>query len=167
MKARTTIIAALLTVALLVPQAASAIGIMGSWWNQDDLKDGYGLGLVHEFGIIPIVSVDARASWLRFSEGGTDVDVYPLEATGRVKLGMFYGGLGVGYYIFNGQNGANVDNDVGGYLLGGVGFGLFGLGAFGELKYTFLDTDVDYGLGKEELKASGIGINVGVTLPFF
>lgn len=165
MKKRYSIIAALLIVAILAPQV-NAIGIMGSWWKQDDLKNGYGIGLIHEFGLLPIVTIDARASWLNFSEDGADANVFPLEATGRVKLGMFYGGLGVGYYIFNGGDGVEIDNSVGGYLIGGIGFGLFGLGAFGEVKYTFLDTDINVGTQTNKLEASGVGINLGVTLPF-
>ncbi|MDH3197994.1 MAG: hypothetical protein OEO21_07115 [Candidatus Krumholzibacteria bacterium] len=38
------------------------------------------------------MSLDVRASWVDFGDANTSI--IPLEATGRAKLGMFYGGLG-------------------------------------------------------------------------
>ena len=155
MKAKTVIIGVLLVVAILAPQA-NAIGVMGSWWDQDGLGNGYGVGLIHKFGLIPLISIDARASWLSFSDEATEANVFPLEATGRVNLGMFYGGLGLGYYIFDGKNDASLDNTVGGYIVGGIEITPAGIGGFGELKYTITDKN----------DADGIGVNVGVVFGF-
>jgi len=166
LKIRNAMIAAVLAVAIAAPQA-NAIGVMGSWWKQEDMKNGYGLGVLKTFGIIPLISVDGRVSWLNYSDSGADANVFPLEVVGRVNLGMFYGGLGLGYYIFDGKNGAKIDNDIGGSILGGVGFGLAGVHVFGELKYTLLETEIGFGGPKSKLDANGFGINLGVTLPFF
>jgi hypothetical protein len=152
LKARKLVIGALLVVALLAPQA-NAIGVMGSWWDQDALGNGYGLGLIHKFGIIPLISIDVRASWLSFTDELIEANVFPLEATGRANLGMFYGGLGLGYYIFSGKDNVDLDNTIGGYILGGVDIGLAGFGVFGELKYTITDKN----------SADGIGANIGVN----
>jgi len=136
---------------------ASAIGVFGSYWDGKDPDAGYGLGLIHKFGIVPIVSVDVRASWVDF---GDDVSVIPLEATARAKLGLFFGGLGIGYYIFDASaGGADADNAVGGYGVLGIEFSPLGIGGFGELKYTIVETDV----GPAKLDAEGIGVNVGVV----
>jgi hypothetical protein len=143
-------------VAALAP-GAGAIGVFGSYWNGKDPDDGYGLGLIHKFAIVPIVSVDVRASWVDF---GDDVSVFPLEATARAKLGLFYGGLGLGYYIFDANAGGNeADNAVGGFGVLGIEFSPLGIGGFGELKYTIVETDV----GPATMDAEGIGVNVGVV----
>jgi hypothetical protein len=161
LKKRIVVVAALLTLAVLAPRA-NAIGIMGSWWNQDDLKDGYGVGAIHKISIIPIVSVDIRASWLGFTGEAVEADVFPIEATGRASLGMFYGGVGAGYYIFSGKNDVSIDNDIGLYFVGGIEITPAGIGGFGEVKYTLLETESE----GNKVTADGFGINVGVVWGF-
>lgn len=141
---------------------ANAIGIFGQWQDSDG-ESGYGLGLKHEFSIIPIISIEARASWLRYSDDDSDanLDMFPLEAFGKAKLGMFYGGIGLGYYIMSGDYAP--DSSLGGFAALGIEFGLGGLGAFGEVRYLYLEPDLETG-GSVEM--SGIGANLGVTLPF-
>jgi len=144
---------------------AHAIGVFGQWQDSKDADSGYGLGLKHEFSIIPIISVEARASWLRYSadDGEGDLDMFPLEAFGRAKLGMFYGGVGLGYYIFSGDY--SPKNSVGGFAAAGIEITLLGLGAFGELRYLYLEPDLDGDISGT-VDMSGIGANIGVTLPF-
>ena len=150
-----------LTSAFAMP--AHAIGIFGQWQDSKDADSGYGFGLKHEFGIIPIISVEARASWLGYSADNSsgDFDMFPLEAFGKAKFGMFYGGMGLGYYIMSG-NYAPKDS-FGGFAAFGIEFTLGGLGAFGELRYLYLESDHDWA-GSMEM--SGIGANLGVSLPF-
>jgi hypothetical protein len=151
------LITAVLLTAVLAPPA-HAIGVFGSYWDGQDTKSGYGLGLIHKFQIIPIVSLDVRASWVDFGDANTSI--IPLEATGRAKLGLVYGGVGLGYYIFNSHPlGVEIDNQLGGFAVLGLQFTPAGIGAFGELKYTLLETDV----GPVKLDASGLGVNVGVV----
>jgi len=140
---------------------AKCLGIFGSYWNGEDIDNGYGLGVKHKFQIIPIFAIDARASWLSFSDDPVDLNMYPLEATALAKLGMFYGGVGAGYYIFDGKD-VDLDNAAGGFILAGIEIALGGLGVFGELKYTWVESKV----GDATVDASGAGVNVGVLLGF-
>jgi len=139
---------------------AQAIGIFGQWQDSDG-ESGYGLGIKKNFSIIPIISIEARASWLRYSNDASDMDMFPLEAFGRASLGMFYGGVGLGYYIMSGDLAPK--NSFGGFGAAGIELSLAGLGVFGELRYLYLEPDHELG-GTVEM--SGIGANVGVTLPF-
>ncbi len=149
-----------LTTAFTLP--ANAIGIFGQWQDSNDVDSGYGLGLKHQFGIIPIISIDARASWLRYSgDEDANLDMFPLEVFGRVKLAMFYGGVGLGYYIMSGDFAPN--SSPGGFAALGIDISLASLGVFGEVRYLYLEPDLDVG-GSVDM--SGVGANIGVTLPF-
>lgn len=146
---------------------ANAIGIYGQWQDSKDVDaGGYGLGLKHEFGIIPLVGIEARASWLRYSDDDSDanLDMYPLEAFGKLKLGMFYGGLGIGYYIMSGDYAP--ESTVGGFAAVGIDISLLGLGFFGEVRYLLLEPEYEDGFGGA-VDMSGVGANIGVTLPIF
>lgn len=146
------------TSAFAIP--AHAIGIFGQWQDSDG-ESGYGLGLKQDFSIIPIISIETRISWLRYSNDLSDLDMFPLEVFGKAKLGIFYGGVGLGYYMMSGDFAPK--NSFGGFAALGLEFDLSGLGAFVELRYLYLEPDFDSG-GTVEM--SGIGANVGVSLPF-
>jgi hypothetical protein len=155
---------AVLALAAMAP-SAHAIGIMASWWNMDEAnEDGFGVGLRSKMQIIPLIAIDTRASWIKFSDA--DLNVYPLEATGIVKLGMLYAGIGAGYYIFDADEG-DLENNFGWYLVGGIDIGLGGFGVFGEVKWTMLSADIE-GVDPDiddvptSLEADGIGFNLGV-----
>ena len=139
--------------------SAHALGIFAQWQDAKDTDGAFGLGLSHGFSITPLVGIEARVSYLRYSDGD-GMDAFPLEAFGKLNLGMFYGGLGIGYYIFSGSDFAP-DNEIGGFVAGGLSFGLGGLGAFAELRYLLLEPSV----GNAKVDLSGFGINAGVTLP--
>lgn len=159
MKKLVIIAVAAIMVASMAPRAHS-IGAFLSYWNGEDTNNGYGLGLSHQFKIIPLISAEARASWLSFSENDTDLSLYPLEGLARVKLGLFYLGAGFGYYIYSSGNDASVDNSWGGFGVGGIEFTIAKIGAFAELKYTYTTTKVsDTNI---DVDGSGIGVNVGV-----
>ena len=143
----------------------NAIGFFAQWQDSKDEDSGYGFGLKQSFSIIPIISVEARASWLRYSsdDGAEDLDMFPLEAFGRASLGMFYVGLGAGYYIFSGESAPK--NSFGGFAAAGIEITLLGLGAFGELRYLYLEPELDSNIGGTS-DMNGFGANVGVILPF-
>ncbi|MCZ6766698.1 MAG: hypothetical protein O7D32_07175 [bacterium] len=150
---------ALVTLVSFTPKAHS-IGVFGSWWNSNDIDNGFGLGANHQIQIIPLVGADVRVSWINFDvDGGESVNMFPFEAAGYAKLGLFYAGLGIGYYVFD----SDIDNSLGGFIFGGASVALADLGVFGELKYTFVETEIS----TLKVDASGIGLNLGVTLPFF
>ena len=146
-----------------------ALGVFASWWNLDEKnEDGFGFGVRQKTSFTPLLGIDTRASYVNF--GDSDVTVFPLELSGQVSLGLFYGGLGLGYYIFD-ADGADLDNNFGWFLLGGIEIALAKVGVFGEIKWTQLETDfenIDPDLGDvpSSLNADGVGFNLGVTLPF-
>jgi len=150
---------ALVTLVSFTPNA-NAIGVFASWWDGNDADTGFGLGANHKIQIIPLIGADVRLSWINFDGGGGgSLNAFPLEAAAYAKLGLFYGGLGLGYYFFDND----VDNALGGFIYGGVEIALADLGVFGELKYTLVKPEV----AGFEVDVSGIGINIGVVLPFF
>ena len=73
---------------------------------------------------------------------------------------MFYGGIGLGYYIMSGDTAP--DNTLGGFAALGIDFGLGGIGVFGEVRYLYLEPEFE----SVKVDMSGVGANLGVTLPF-
>ena len=155
-------VALFLTSACAMP--AHAIGIFGQWQDSKDADSGYGLGIKQGYSIIPLVMIEGRVSWLNYSIADTDSDmnVYPLEVFAALKFGMFYGGLGIGYYIMSGDY--TPDDAVGGFASLGLDFSLAGLGLFGEVRYLLLESEVEATGGTGDM--TGVGANLGVTLPF-
>jgi hypothetical protein len=138
-------------------------GIYATWWKLDQSNDdGFGFGFRSKIQVVPLFSFDTRISYIKFSD--SDVNVFPIEATGMFKLGMVYAGAGVGYYIFDN---AGADNNFGWYAVGGIDISLGSFGVFGEAKWTSLsadakDLDPDAGDISHSLDADGIGFNLGV-----
>jgi len=122
----------------VIAPAAQAVGVYAAYWNPTKSSDsGRGAGLKFNSSFTPLIGMDARVSYIAFND--TDVNVTPIEATGTVKLGTLYAGLGFGYYMFSGDN--NIDNDWGWYLLAGINILPGPLGVFGEFKWQFLEPD--------------------------
>jgi len=161
MKKFLIVVIAAAIVGSLAPQAHS-IGAFVSYWNGKDTDNGYGLGLTHQIKIIPLVQAEVRASWLSFSDDDPGMNLYPLEGLARVKLGPFYVGAGLGYYIFSGSDAVEWDNAWGVFGVGGAGISLAKIGVFGELKYTWVETKITEPVAAD-VDGSGIGVNVGVT----
>jgi hypothetical protein len=163
-------VAVLVTVGLTaaVP-GAHALGVFATWWNMNDADDnGFGVGVRQTIKILPVVAIDTRASYLSFDD--SDLKMYPLEATGLARLGLFYAGLGVGYYIFD-ADGPDLENNFGWYVVGGVEVGAGAVSVFGELKWTQLEADyenVDPDLSQvpTNIDAAGMGFNAGVAFGF-
>jgi hypothetical protein len=139
---------------------ASALGVFSHWQDSEDMSSGFGFGLKHKFQIVPIVAIEARGAWINYGSEGRwpDLDMFPLEIAGRAKFGLFYGGLGTGYYLFSGD--FKSDDEVGGFIFTGAEFTLLGLGAFAELRYLTLEPGGDYGRD-----LTGFGASLGVILP--
>ncbi len=156
---RFRILVACAMLAVLAASPAQALSLFAQWQDSSDAGSAYGLGAKHAFlKLMPIVDLEGRVSWLHYGgdEVPSSVEAFPLEAVGTVSLGVFYGGLGVGYYMFSGD--VAPDNSVGGFVAGGASFGLLGVRAFAELRYLLLEPgDADM---------SGIGAHVGASLGF-
>jgi len=145
--------------AMAVPRAEAEIGIFGSFWDAGDMESGYGGGLKWSPPIpTPIIGVDVRASWLGFSKDGESANVIPLEAAGYLDLNIAYGGVGIGYYIFN----SGLKDKVGLFALAGVKIKVIGIGVFGEVMYRFVDTE----FGSTKVNTDGAAVNLGVLLGF-
>jgi hypothetical protein len=163
MKRLLIVVVAAAIVGSLAPQAHS-IGAFFSYWNGKDTDNGYGLGVNYNIKIIPLVDAEIRASWLSFSDDDPGMNLYPLEGLARFKLGLFYLGAGVGYYVFSGSDDVKWDNAWGVFGVGGAGISIAKIGIFGELKYTWVETKItEPAPAAGDVDGSGIGINVGVT----
>jgi len=149
--------------------SARAVGLYASWWNIDQSNDdGFGFGLRQPVPITKLIAINTDATWVKF--GDSDTNVFPLEVSGVAKLGLFYGGLGVGYYIFDASEG-DVDNNFGWFAVGGIEVALHKTGIFGEFKYRKLSADIkDVKPGSgfpTSVDADGMGFDVGVILGRF
>lgn len=118
---------------------AGAIGVYGIYWNPkaDGSSEGWGAGLKYESGITPFVTIDGRFSYVTFPDDANDFSIIPFEATATVKLGTLYGGVGVGYYTFGGDE--HPDSDFGWYLLAGISILPGPVSVFGEFKWQNLE----------------------------
>jgi hypothetical protein len=143
-------------VLICAPLAEAALGGYYSYWQGDDLDSGNGVGGRATILHLAIVEVDARISVLRFDKPG--VTAVPIELAGYASLGVFYGGLGVGYYIFD----EKIVDSGGTFVLLGAKVALMGFGFFAETNYRFIQPTVN----NVEIDASGVGASFGVLLGF-
>jgi len=149
------------------------LGAFGSSLKSDDLGQGYGGGAKLELNPIDWLSVDGRASYIRFAD--TKVNMVPLEAAGLLNFPMAgerivpYVGAGAGYYLFDAQD-ADLENKVGFFPLAGLEIGLWRVSLLAEARWLFLQTDVENAKGElKNLRAAdvdGLGINLGVLFRF-
>ncbi len=147
--------------ATMIAPRAHALGAYGIFSKPDEGDDdGWGIGIKKEKSFTPLFSIDGRLSYTSFS----NLEIWAPEVTALAHLGMFYGGVGAGYYFFTGD--VQLKDKVGTYLLAGVGFGLGGLGVFGELKYQFLEPDIDSSFGGSA-DLNGVVLHAGATFNLF
>jgi len=149
------------------------LGAFGSSLKSDDLGQGYGGGAKLELNPIDWISIDGRASYIRFAD--TKVNMVPLEAAGLLNFPMVgerivpYVGAGAGYYFFEADD-ANLDNKVGFFPLAGLEIGLWRVSFLAEARWLFLQTDVESAKGElrnlREADVDGLGINLGVLFRF-
>jgi opacity protein-like surface antigen len=149
------------------------LGAFGSSLNSEDLGRGYGGGAKLELNPVDRLSIDGRASYLRFAD--TKVNMVPLEAAALLNFPMAgerivpYVGAGVGYYLFEAQD-ANLDNKVGFFPLAGLEIGLWRISFLAEARWLFLQTDVESAKGELknllEADVDGLGVNLGVLFRF-
>ncbi|MCU0918526.1 MAG: hypothetical protein MUC88_28795 [Planctomycetes bacterium] len=108
MKMRGFLIAGLFLAASagLTGSAAGSViefGMFASYLDSDDLNAGYGGGVKLELQPLQWLSIDGRASWIRFDD--VDIDMIPLEAALRLNIPLFgerivpYVGVGVGINV--------------------------------------------------------------------
>lgn len=144
-------------------------GAFASYIDSDDLDEGVGGGVKLEFNPVDWLSLDARASWITFSD--PDVDMIPLEVAALLNIPLAnekivpYVGVGGGYYIFD-ADGFDMDDDVGFFPLAGLEFGTESVGFMVEARWLFLQSDLDGATDEladlDEADLDGLGINAGL-----
>jgi hypothetical protein len=158
------------------PEArAMRLGGYAAYLDGDDLGSGAGAGAVLRFDFLgEAVGLDIRGSYLRFDDIKTDLIPLETAVTARLPIGRLgaYAGLGVGYYLFDMDDGS-ADDSVGVFPLVGADFQLSDkLSLFGEARWLFLDTDVDAAvkaaedLTEDSLDLDGLGVNLGLSWRF-
>jgi hypothetical protein len=156
-----TVIASLVALALVgsLTPSAHALSAYAIWWSPDKVDDdGFGIGMRHKASFTPLIGIDARISYVSFSDA--DTGIIPLEATGFLKFGMLYGGVGLGYYFFTGDSA--LEDAFGWYVLGGVDIGIGALSVFGELKWQMLEPDSELP-GGSPISFDTLGVHLGVN----
>ena len=145
------------------------LGVFGSYLDADDLGDGYGVGAKLELQAVDWMSVDARASYVNFSN--PEVDMYPLELAALLNIPLAdeqivpYAGVGVGYYILD-ASGFDMDDEVGFFPVVGLEIGAWNLSFMIEARWLFLEPDVDGVSNVDEAELDGLGINAGLLFRF-
>ena len=129
---------------------AQAIGAFLSWQNAEDLDNGYGVGIAAPRGAT-LIRLDPRLTWYSYGEGDVDLNAFPIDLIAELSLGLFYGGVGASYTIY--------DNDVpdrwGYSAVVGAKLALGGIGLFGDLLWRGSEE-------KNNSSADGFGLNIGV-----
>jgi len=148
------LIVGLFVLLLSVPAGAQAIGLYASWWELGDLNDGFGFGARQRIFGVPLLSVEGRAGWIDLEDA--EATLIPLEANALLDIGLFYGGAGAGYYLFD----SDLADETAWFGLAGVSVGTGGVGVFAEAKYTALETKRN----EAEVSAKGLALNAGVRL---
>ena len=187
------------------------LGACVSYWDLSrldglDVEGAAGGGIVGLFRLHDFYALELRLSGFGASdardittedgqrfENDVTIVAMPLEANvlGRLPLGEklgLYGGLGLGYYLFDGQSNSEldgnetvydieVDDEFGFYALAGLRFQCTShLAAFVEGKYTWIETSIekatevlhDIGIDwvEQELDFSGLAVSVGLLFTF-
>ena len=158
------------------PEArAVRLGGYAAYLDGDDLGSGVGAGALLRLDFLEeAVGLDIRGSFLRFDDIKTDL--IPIEAAVMVRLPLArlgaYAGLGVGYYLFDMEDGS-ADDNVGVFPLVGADIQLSdSLSLFGEARWLFLEADIDAAiqaaeeLTEDSVDLDGIGVNLGLSWRF-
>ena len=150
------------------------LGVFGSYLDADDFKEGYGAGGKLKLNIAEFFAVDVRGSFLTFDD--TEVDIIPVEAAALLQIPLgdalnLYGGVGVGYYMFDADK-IDLDDNVGYFPLAGAEIAIGDIVLFGEVRWLALSSDTDSAVDEiegivedgDEAEADGMGVNIGISL---
>lgn len=180
-KAMIAMIAAMISVSAMAGTFSQQAGPYASWLNAEDLDNGYGAGLKYNVmyeGVLPRLGLglDVRGGWLMFegddNDYGTDLDMFPVEATALASYEVFdgakpYAGVGIGGYFFDEDDDAvDVDDELGFYVVLGWDQSIMKhLSVFAEAKYLWLEPEAKGPAGVEQdLDVGGFGANVGICM---
>lgn len=167
-----------LSLCAAVAHADNGWGLFGSYWSPSDGDSAFGPGVRLAIEMIPGMQLDLRGSYFGdvMEDGkGPDLKVIPLEAglnliapvVDRVSV---FGGLGVGYYLMDSD--ADVDNEVGFFVNGGLEFVMIENEAayggtraslFAEAMYRSVSAD-GAGNGGADVDLDGLVFNGGLMV---
>jgi len=162
---------------LCLAEGMSSLGLYGSYVDSDDLEEGYGAGAKLKLGLLEILSLEARGAWVQFDLDDADfeIDMIPVEGALLLNIPLAdniipYAGAGAGYYFFDADE-VDLDDAVGFFALAGLELWLSeDMGLFGEVRWLWLEADVDASrdefedLDDDEVNADGLGVNVGLLI---
>jgi opacity protein-like surface antigen len=166
---------ALLTLSLLPgvlsrAQAADvSFGGFGTYLDPKDYDESWGGGLRLKYDLVEYIAFDLRASMVRVRP--FDANMFPLEANLllQVPIGktlLPYGGMGVGYYLFDSGN-PKLQHSLGYGPLAGLELRLGrSIAIFGEARWLFLEPDVKGSSTLTKASLDSFGVNAGIMFLF-
>jgi len=166
---------ALLTSALFLgvsnrAQAADvSVGGFGTYLDPKDYDESWGGGLRLKYDLVEYIAFDLRASMVRVRP--FDANMFPLEANLllQVPLGktlLPYGGMGVGYYLFDSGD-PQLQHELGYGPLAGLELRLGrSVAIFGEARWLFLEPDVKGSSTLSKALLDSFGVNAGIMFLF-
>jgi hypothetical protein len=146
--------------------ADASLGGMGSYLDTDGLGEAWGGGLRLKYDLVEYLGFDLRGSFLRLGDPG--ISMFPVEANLMFQLPIKnillpYGGMGVGYYFFDGGD-IRLEDRVGYGPLAGLEIRLGNsVALFGEARWLYLEPKVS---GGGSVKLDSFGINAGLMFLF-
>lgn len=152
---------------------ASGVGAYASYLDSDELGSAWGGGGLLRFGG-ETLGLDLRGSYISFDS--PEFSIIPMEAALFLRLPVgplgAYGGAGAGYYYIDPKHGS-ADDNVGAFPFLGLDLPLGAqMQLFGEVRWLYLETDVDAAIkaaeniGKQSVDITGLGVNIGLMLKF-
>jgi opacity protein-like surface antigen len=153
-------------------------GPFATYQNTEDMEDGYGAGLKYVLMFQDVVpnldcGIDVRTSWLTYDSDDNDfradLDVIPIEVSAVARYEVLdgtraYVGMGVGYYFIDSDE-IEIDDEVGlSAMLGCDQRIVDKLSVFAEVRYLWLEPDLDIRGLDADVDLSGVGANVGLAL---
>jgi hypothetical protein len=146
-----------------------SFGGFGSYFDIKDYEESYGGGLRLKYDLVEYIGFDLRASMVRVEP--FEANMFPLEANlllqvpiGKVLLP--YGGMGVGYYLFDGGD-PELEHALGYGPVAGLEVRLGrAVALFGEARWLFLEADVDGSPTLDKASLDSFGVNVGIMFLF-
>ena len=142
-----------------VAPSAHALGAYGIVYMPDEGDDtGYGIGLKKGRSFTPLLSIEPRFSFTSFPDATLGAPKWPAWRTSPCFTAESAAA------ITSSSGDLPLEDTFSWFILAGVDIGLGGLGVFGELKYQFLEPDIDSPIGDASADINGLAIHVGVTL---
>ncbi|MFC1764962.1 outer membrane beta-barrel protein [Planctomycetota bacterium] len=140
--------------------------IFASYLDSENMGDGWGLGLKTEINLFKWLGIDTRLSYIDFEKNG--IYMIPLEASLVLNIPLAdqrfnpYGGIGLGYYVMDGQN-VDLEGEVGYYPFLGIKAGAKSVAFMGEVRWLGMQSSYKNSSG-DEFKVDSLGVNLGVVI---